>query len=210
MSVFSTILQNAINAGITKNGLGERSKIASAWFRAEAKKTSVTPQSLMRAGGGKLQQPGNVNTKNLKNDNSTGIGKMYLFGYDPKHKTTLPYYDRYPLIFLVGPAKGGFYGINMHYLPHRLRAVLMDALWDIANTKKITPGTKLKLSYNVLKGTANLAGFKPCFKHYLTKHVKTRFLQIDAKDWDTAIFLPLETFEKATKQEVWNDSRRKI
>ena len=27
------------------------------------------------------------------------IGKMYLFHYDPKHKETLPLYDRFPLIF---------------------------------------------------------------------------------------------------------------
>ena len=43
-------------------------------------------------------------------------GVMNLFGYDPKLKATLPYYDRFPLIFPLEPAKGGFYCINFHYL----------------------------------------------------------------------------------------------
>lgn len=43
---------------------------------------------------------------NLKN--RVGSGQMYMFYYDPKHKKTLPYYDRFPLIIMVGPAEGGF------------------------------------------------------------------------------------------------------
>ena len=43
-------------------------------------------------------------------------GVMNLFGYDAKHKATLPYYDKFPLIFPIEPAKGGFIGINFHYL----------------------------------------------------------------------------------------------
>jgi hypothetical protein len=43
-------------------------------------------------------------------------GIMNLFGYDPKHKDRLPYYDVFPLIFPLEPAKGGFIGLNFHYL----------------------------------------------------------------------------------------------
>jgi hypothetical protein len=65
------------------------------------------------------------------------IGKMYTFFYDPKHKETLPYYDLFPLIFVVGPAAGGFLGINLHYLPPVLRAKLMDSLYQILNNNII-------------------------------------------------------------------------
>ena len=50
-------------------------------------------------------------------------GRMFHFLYDPKGKKTLPYYDRFPLIFMVEKAKGGFYGLNLHYLPHKERAI---------------------------------------------------------------------------------------
>ena len=47
---------------------------------------------------------------------ATAVGSMYMYFYDPKHKATLPYYDRFPLTIVVGEAPGGFYGLNLHYL----------------------------------------------------------------------------------------------
>ena len=32
---------------------------------------------------------------------TTVIGKMFFFEYDPKHKATLPIYDRFPLVFPI-------------------------------------------------------------------------------------------------------------
>ena len=43
-------------------------------------------------------------------------GIMNLFGYDPKHKATLPYYDTFPLILPLEPAKGGFIGSKLSLL----------------------------------------------------------------------------------------------
>jgi hypothetical protein len=42
-----------------------------------------------------------------------GVGSMQMFFYDPKTKETLPYYDTFPLVVVVGPAEGGFYGLNL-------------------------------------------------------------------------------------------------
>ena len=55
-------------------------------------------------------------------------GNMYMFFYDPKYKETLPYYDGFPLIIMLGPAKGGFMGLNLHYLPPAVRARLLDII----------------------------------------------------------------------------------
>ena len=55
-------------------------------------------------------------------------GRMFMYFYDPKHKKTLPYYDRFPLTFMVEKAEGGFYGLNLHYLPHKQRALFFDKL----------------------------------------------------------------------------------
>ena len=55
-------------------------------------------------------------------------GMMNLFGYDAKHKATLPYYDKFPLIFPIEPAKGGFIGINFHYLPFGARVAFLKQL----------------------------------------------------------------------------------
>ena len=40
-------------------------------------------------------------------------GIMNLFGYDPKHKDRLPYYDTFPLIFPLRTSKRWFYRIKL-------------------------------------------------------------------------------------------------
>ena len=138
------------------------------------------------------------------------VGRMYMFAYNPKTKDDLPYYDKFPLIFPFRRVQGGFYGINMHYLPHMLRARLMDNLYTLANNTNKDDTTKLRLSYQLLDSAAKFRYFKPCVKHYLNTQVKSRFLWIPANQWETALFLPLERFTGATKQQVWRDSRRMV
>lgn len=137
-------------------------------------------------------------------------GHMYLFLYDPKMKDELPYYDRFPLIFPFRKVQDGFYGINMHYLPHLLRAKLMDALYHTVNNDKMDETTRLRITYNILNSSAKFKYFKPCVKHYLNNHVKSRFVHIDPNEWDLALFLPLERFAKASKARVFADSKKKI
>jgi hypothetical protein len=138
------------------------------------------------------------------------VGRMYLFMYDPKMKDELPYYDRFPLIFPFRRVQGGFYGINMHYLPHMLRAKLMDSLYALANNNNYDDTTKLRLSYQLLNSASKFRYFEPCVKHYLNSQVRTRFLWVPADQWETALFLPLERFVGATKQQVRRDSRRMV
>lgn len=142
--------------------------------------------------------------------NRISPGNMYLFGYDPKTKDELPYYDRFPLVFPFRKVQNGFYGINLHYLPPLLRAKLMDGLYDTVNNDKMDETTKLRINYRILQSASKFRYFEPCVKHYLNNHVKTRFLQIEPMQWDVALFLPLERFAKASKVKVYADSKKKI
>jgi hypothetical protein len=141
---------------------------------------------------------------------SLTVGRMYLFMYDPKLKQELPYYDKFPLVFPFRRVKGGFYGINMHYLPPLMRAKLMDALYTIVNNQAQDDTTKLRISYQILSRASRFRYFQPCVKHYLNSHVRTRFLWVPADQWETALFLPLERFVGATKQQVWRESKRMV
>ena len=150
-SKFDDILAQGIRAG----QIPARTQSARDWFRNKARDTSTTPEAVVRG-------------ERARYKNRVSMGKMYLFNYDPKTKAELPYYDRYPLIFPVQGAPGGFYGINMHYLPYRLRAKLMDALYELSSNKRYDENTKLRLSYEVLKGASKYKLFKPTFKRYLS------------------------------------------
>jgi hypothetical protein len=190
--VFDDLLAKGIRAG----QIPARTTAARQWFRTAAKSVSTSPSKVMKG------------SDRFMNKAYPGI--MYSFYYDPKTKDTLPYFDRFPLVIPIGPAPGGFLGINLHYLPLPLRAKLMDALYTIVNNQKFDESTRIAASYNILKGSSKFAPFKPCIKHYLTGHVRSRYLKIEPSEWDIALFLPTEQFEKASKTKVWADSRKMI
>jgi hypothetical protein len=164
----------------------------------------------------KLKQMGDINRHKLLKDDAFqkrqrfGIGNMYMFFYDPKHRETLPYYDSFPLTIMVGPAPGGFYGLNLHYLHPTLRAKLLDELLGTTNNKRYDETTKFKINYQILQSVKNLKYFKPCFKHYLTKHVDSSIALVEAPEWEIAVFMPTEQFNKKSKRSVWAESRRMI
>ena len=81
---------------------------------------------------------------------------------------------------------------------------------DITNNDKYDRSTKFRLTYDTLKAASKLRFFKPCFKHYLTEHIASRFLLIEPVDWEIAIFLPTESFRKVSKATVWKESRNKL
>ena len=117
-------------------------------------------------------------------------GIMNLFGYDPKFKETLPLYDRFPLIFPLEPAKGGFYGINFHYLQPGARVAFLRQLSRFATDKNYDKNTR----YNIGELTGRY--FKKTIKRYLNNQVRTSFLNIPADEMAIAIFLPVARFVK--------------
>ena len=119
-------------------------------------------------------------------------GVMNLFGYDPKLKASLPYYDRFPLIFPLEPAKGGFYGINFHYLRPGARVAFLRQLQRYASDKRFDKKTRFNI--RELSGTY----FKKTIKHYLFSQVRTSFLNITADEMAIAIFLPVARFIKGS------------
>tara|TARA_Y100000389_G_C17471232_1_gene531234 strand:+ start:12681 stop:13376 length:696 start_codon:yes stop_codon:yes gene_type:complete len=187
-----------LNKGVRGGQLPARSQASREWYRDQASKVrNVNERGLLRSGGDRLQ------SRPL-------VGNMYLFTYDAKHKDTLPYFDKFPLVFPYKKVKGGFMGINLHYLPLNFRAQLMDALYSTATNEKYDESTRLKLNYQILNGAAKFRYFKPCVKHYLTSQLKSRFFYIYPSEWDVALFMPLERFQGARKSKVFADSRKII
>jgi hypothetical protein len=146
----------------------------------------------------------------IKLTNREIVGSMYMFFYDPKHKETLPYYDSFPLIIVLGPAEGGFLGLNLHYLPPTLRAKFLDAILDVTNNKRYDDTTRFRLTYNLLQRAASMKYYKACIKHYLNDHVRSRFALVAPPEWEIATFLPTADFQKASRNQVYADSKRKI
>ena len=189
-NLFDTLSREAFRAGVTPKTDESRK-----WFRQRAKDLR------------------GINRKELQRELPTGgdiVGTMQMFFYDPKTKDTLPYYDTFPLVVIVGPAEKGFYGLNLHYLPPMLRAKMLDGLMDIASSKR-SPNAKFEITYETLKSTSKLKFFKPCFKHYLASNVRGGFAQVPAPEWEIATFLPVASFKKIPNPlTAYKDSRKMI
>ena len=142
-----------------------------------------------------------------KRNNSPFFGRLNMFFYDPKLKAKLPYYDTFPLVLPLEPYSDGFLGINLHYLPMKLRLQLLDRLVDYSNNTKFDESTILDVDYSKLK---NVNLIKPTLKRYLAGRVKTDFRRIDADEFMVAALLPVQRFKKGSASEVYSDSRKMI
>lgn len=181
-----------------KYNLDDVAKKSRTWFDQQVLllgRQRITPQRVL-----------NSDEEQLKSRVFPGF--MYTFMYDPKHKDTLPYYDRFPLVLPYGTFKGGYIGLNLHYLPYQLRVRLLDNLLLFRNNTKMNETTKIQYSWQMIEGVSRYKLAQPCIKQYLVEQVRSPFRKIDSSDWATAMMLPVERFVGATKEQVWADSKR--
>ena len=174
-----------------------KARAAGNWFRSIVNRTKgkfskETPQSILS------RQESTVA--------ATILGKMYFYSYNPKWKAELPWYDTFPLVFPIERYPDGFLGLNFHYLAPKHRAILMDQLKAFANNKKYDETTKLRLTYNMLKGFTKIKRARPTVHRYLNSKVNSKFVLVNADEWEVALFLPVERFKKASKKQVWAHS----
>ena len=202
-SLFQQLEFEAFRAGITP-----RTKQSIEWFRNKAREM-FRGRVINRK---KILDDDLIDLRNRPVTRTRGpVGNMYMFFYDPKTKDKLPYYDTFPLIFPYEKTENGFMGINLHYLPNNFRALLMDSLYDLVNNKNYDKDTRLlRLSYERLNSASRFKYFRPCIKRYLTSNVRSRFFEVYPSEWDIALFLRTERFEKKNKRAVWQESRKII
>lgn len=120
-------------------------------------------------------------------------GHLYMFEYKAKMKW-LPYYDRFPLVYVIKSSKEEFWGANLHYLPIKRRILCIKKL---------------------MEGKIDIP--KVCFHKYINDHVQGLYIDLAAAEWDTAILLPTEDFVKdvngikfpINKEEVWKETGEK-
>ena len=188
-SLFDTLQANAFRSGITA-----RTKESQDWFKDNIEKLKMAARQAL------------LKDKALEPTSKPIYGNMFMYFYDPKHKKTLPYYDRFPLTIMVDANKNGFQGLNLHYLRPDIRAEFLDRLMNLG-PKTLTDKSRLtKLRYDLIQSTKKYKEFKPCFKSYLNEHVRSRIVRVPMTEWQIAIFLPTEQFKKAGKAKIWKES----
>lgn len=117
-------------------------------------------------------------------------GHLYMFEYKAKMRW-LPYYDRFPLVYVIKSSREEFWGANLHYL---------------------SPKKRLLVTQKLINGRIDIP--KKCFHKYIHNHVEGLYLDLALVEWDTAILLPTEDFVKnmngmlfpIENQTVWEET----
>ena len=132
-------------------------------------------------------------TNDQRGRDTTIVGKLYFFKYDPKWKTRLMKYDKFPMCFPIERYGNGFLGLNLHYLGVGERQALVNRLLEYKNNKYTDERSKLNLSYDLIESTKKLSSLsRPCIHRYLFNNCRSQFIEIYPEEYDKAIQLPVE------------------
>ena len=110
-----------------------------------------------------------------KRSNRPYIGKLNMFIYDPKLKEKLPYYDKYPLTYVIRIEGDGFLGCNLHYVRLTQRDELAKSLLN-----------------NSAQGAVSVP--RRTLHKYLYTGVKDIIFPIPEDEWSDVAQLPTEEF----------------
>lgn len=191
-----TVLQR-IQQQLQQSGKPTQTDAARQWLLSLLPTLKVTPASLLK------------DRQTLRN--KVFVGRMYFFRYDALGKADLPYYDRFPLVIPIDQYPDGFLGLNLHYLPPKMRLILLNKLSELLNTPgKYTERTRFRISYKILQSHARVFEHTPAIKRYLFSQIQTRFVEVEPSQWDIAALLPTASFRGATVSEVYADSKKII
>ena len=167
------------------------SKKSSTWYRNAVSSLgdSVTAR--------KLDNQGRINQR-------PSLGRLNLFFYEPKFKETLPYYDTFPLVLPLEGFRGGFLGMNFHYLSPTIRFRLLNQLQRFATNSKFDRTTRLDVSYGRVGG---LSRVKSTIKKYLYSHVRSGFMRVVLQDAPSAVYPPVQQFKNRSASYVYRRTR---
>ena len=101
-------------------------------------------------------------------------GKMYFYQYDPVTEK-LPYYDKYPLTYIVRTDNDGFLGCNLHYV-------------------KLTQREELAMSLLNNSAQGTVAVPRRTLHKYLYTGVRGQPYRIPDSEWTDVAQLPTEKF----------------
>jgi hypothetical protein len=134
-------------------------------------------------------------------------GKMVFFGYNPKTKDELMFWDEFPVTIILHPQKNGFLGLNLHYLPPSSRASFLNKLLKYVSdpnwVKHNNTSVEFRVTYGLLKNTAKMSAYRPCIKRYYYSHIITKVAYIEPQEWKMVPFFPLDKFKGASRADVW-------
>jgi len=96
---------------------------------------------------------------------------LMLWEYRAKWRRELPFYDKYPLAYILDFKPNSFFAVNLHYYSPEERVGIARSLAE-NRIPRFTKGAH----------------------KYLISEVRSPYLDFDTREWDTICLLPVEEF----------------
>ena len=139
-----------------------------------------------------------LNAKKRRRVSAADIGRMFMFEYDAKYKEKLPIWDRFPLIIILDINNKYILGLNLHYIPPKMRQRYLEVLLK-GSRKDLDEMKKVIISWGKVKGKQFS---EQMVKLYLKTNIESMMLEIPPKEWINAIYLPSAQFIVSNSNDI--------
>jgi len=137
-------------------------------------------------------------------------GDLYMFRYIPEGRKELEYYDEYPLVIATEINNNYIRGLNLHYLPHKYRAIFFSNLMILTTNKQMNEMTRIRIKNSMVRDMSKYRYGRVCQRTYALNRIRSKVIKIKPTEWFASLFLPTEKFIRKSKASIWSDSRRKL
>ena len=142
-------------------------------------------------------------------------GQMIFFKYDPVSQSFISrntYYDRFPLVLITDVYRGGFEGINLHFIHPDYRKFPFDTIMrDLPVVKaSVEWRNRVLVDYDRLKARRQFNFFRPCYRRYSWKGMMRRPVIVPFDLWEQMVEGNTFRFVNAKPVTVYRDSKEQV
>ena len=142
-------------------------------------------------------------------------GQMIFFKYDPVSQSFISrntYYDRFPLVLITDVYRGGFEGINLHFIHPDYRKFLFDTIMRYLPVVKASVEwrNRVLVDYDRLKARRQFKFFRPCYRRYSWKGMMRRPVIVPFDLWEQMVEGNTFRFVNAKPVTVHRDSKEQV
>lgn len=135
-------------------------------------------------------------------------GYIYMMEYIPPDRNEKIFFDRFPVILILGFFGNKFLGVNLHLLPLRERIILL--FFMVKNTRKMKEGyARIKMG-TLLSNKVILKYILETKDIFHIRGIRSKIRPIEVDEMIESVFLPVEKFVGMPKLKVHSMMRKRL
>lgn len=133
------------------------------------------------------------------------VGNLVFTSYNAKDKDKV--WDKRPMFLILSRSRGYTLGLNFHWLPVRMRIVLLKYI--VALNKKKRKDEIFSIDYKDLKPFLKKHGYFPCIRLYINKRLGRNCVNIPHEKFPVCSVLETAVFSGVSSDKIYKSLTRK-